>query len=342
MKYLSIIIPSYNMENYLSRAICSITVCRHLNDMEVIVVNDGSKDGTSRIAHHYADQYAGNVIVIDKQNGNYGSCINAGLKVATAKYVKVLDADDYLHSDNLDSIVDMLDGTDADMLITPFCKVDTEGRTQPSRHINLMPLNVYQVESLGNSKAILGIWMHEIIYRRQLLIDMGYRQTPGIGYTDMEWGFIPLLCVKTVEYIPSLLYYYQIGREGQSVDPAVHRRRYNEEIIVTRSMLQALSQAETKHTSAAVRQLLVEKMMGRLKTIYRQVLIVYQDDENKELRELTDWMKHTLPDVFARLMTLMLSTPLFPCPFIGWWYIGRHRRSLSYIASVYRKYKHLH
>jgi glycosyltransferase involved in cell wall biosynthesis len=341
MKYLSIIIPSYNMENYLSRAIGSITVCRHLHDMEVIVVNDGSKDSTSRIAHQYANQYTGDVIVIDKQNGNYGSCINAGLEVATAKYIKVLDADDYLHSDNLDGIMDILSGTDADMLITPFCKVDAEGCTQPPRHINLIPHKVYQTESLRKNKTILGIWMHEIIYRRQLLIDMGYRQTPGIGYTDMEWGFIPLLCVKTVEYIPTLLYYYQIGREGQSVDPAVHRRRYSEEITVTRSMLQALSQSEAYHTPTAVRQLLIEKMIGRLKTIYRQILIVYLDEENKELETLTDWVKATLPDVFTRLMKLKLSTPLFPCPFIRWWYTRKKPRLRACMTRAYRRYKHL-
>lgn len=341
MKYISIIIPSYNMETYLSRALDSITVCHHLKEIEVIVVNDGSKDNTSKIAHQYANQYIGDILVIDKENGNYGSCINEGLKVSTAKYVKVLDADDYLDSNNLDKIIDILIDSDTDMLITPFCKVNTYGHTEPPRHISLTPMKDYRIESLKSSKDILGIWMHEIIYNRQILIDMGYRQTPGISYTDMEWGFIPLLCVKTIKYIPLLLYYYQIGREGQTVDFSVHRRKYNEEITVTHNMLQALSQAETYHASADVRYLLAEKIMGRLKTVYRQILIVYKEEGNEELIQLTDWIKDNLHDIFDRLMSLKLSTPFFPIPFIRWWYTGKHHQLFYCFTTAYRKHKHI-
>lgn len=336
MKYLSIIIPSYNMEAYLAKAIESITTCAHLHEIEVLVVNDGSKDGTSQIGHHYADLHPGNVFVIDKHNGNYGSCINEGLKVATGKYVKILDADDYLHTAHLDQVVEELAHTDADMLVTPFCKVDADGHTQFQRRITLSPHADYQMDTIKNTKAILGIWMHEIAYRRQMLIDMGYQQTVGISYTDMEWGFVPLLCVKTVRYIPTVLYYYLTGREGQTVDPLVHRKKYYEEIMVTRSMLQALCKKEEYHTTPAVCHLLTLKIRGRLKIIYRQVLVVYQDFDNQELLELTNWMKDHHPILFASLMKMKLSKPLFPFPFIQWWYTG-NRHMLSRLIFIYKK-----
>ena len=99
-KLLSIIIPTYNMEKYLHKCLDSLVVSdENMVRLEVLVINDGSKDTSSQIAHEYEDKYSKTIRVVDKDNGNYGSCINRGLKEATGKYVKVLDADDYLDTD---------------------------------------------------------------------------------------------------------------------------------------------------------------------------------------------------------------------------------------------------
>ena len=83
MKTLSVIIPSYNMEEYLPYCLDSILIESVLSRLEVVVVNDGSNDSTSRIAHEYEMKYPDTVVVIDKSNGNYGSCINAGLNISS-------------------------------------------------------------------------------------------------------------------------------------------------------------------------------------------------------------------------------------------------------------------
>ncbi len=341
MKYLSIIIPSYNMEMFLPRAIDSIINCKHLHDIEVVVINDGSNDSTSMIGHKYADRYVGDVFIIDKSNGNYGSCINEGLKHITGKYVKVLDADDYLDTTNLDLVIDALLNTDVDMLVTPFCKVDNDNKKYMLRHITLSPYRDYSIDKLEKSKDILGIWMHEIIYKRRMLLEMNYLQTPGISYTDMEWVFIPLLRVKTVRYLPYVLYYYQTGRIGQTVDPSIHRKKYNDEITVTLSMAKALSKNRDCQTSAKAYNLLLRKIMKRQKTIYRQVLVAYQEYDNKELRSLTYWIKENNPDLFLHLMNMKLSVPLFPFPFVKWWYVGNKNRRFHYMVNLFRRYKHI-
>ena len=96
-KLLTIIIPTYNMEKYLDKCLSSLIVDDKelMTQLEVLVVIDGAKDRSSEIAHTYQDKYPDTYVVIDKENGNYGSCINRGLKEASGKYVKVLDADDY-------------------------------------------------------------------------------------------------------------------------------------------------------------------------------------------------------------------------------------------------------
>ena len=94
-KLLTIIIPSYNMEAYLEKAVQSLVVERELFDLlDIIIVNDGSKDQTLNIALLYANMYSSSISVIDKTNGNYGSCVNAGIKKAKGAFIKILDADD--------------------------------------------------------------------------------------------------------------------------------------------------------------------------------------------------------------------------------------------------------
>ena len=91
-KILSIIIPSYNMEAYLAKGLDSVLSIDNPSPLDVIVVNDGSKDGTLEIARSYATRFPGIVNVIDKENGHYGSCINAGLKIAQGKFRKADEA----------------------------------------------------------------------------------------------------------------------------------------------------------------------------------------------------------------------------------------------------------
>lgn len=92
-KQISIIIPTYNMEKYIGQCLDSLLI-PEFDEVEILVVNDGYKDRSSEIAHSYANRYPDSIRVIDKSNGNYGSCINAALPVATGRYVKILDADD--------------------------------------------------------------------------------------------------------------------------------------------------------------------------------------------------------------------------------------------------------
>lgn len=105
---LSIIIPSYNMEEYIGNNLKKLVAAQHLDKIEIIVVNDGSKDDTSAIAHEYQQQFPQNIIVVDKENAHYGSCINKGLTLARGKYFRILDADDFFESDALDAFIEKL------------------------------------------------------------------------------------------------------------------------------------------------------------------------------------------------------------------------------------------
>ena len=116
-KLLTIVVPAFNMEKYLRRCIDSICIESVMNRVQVIVVNDGSKDRTSEIAHEYEQKYPHYIQVIDKENGNYGSCMNVGLSLAKGKYFRTLDADDWYNTDAYEKFVKELEKTDADMIL---------------------------------------------------------------------------------------------------------------------------------------------------------------------------------------------------------------------------------
>lgn len=216
-KLLSIIVPSYNMEKYLPKCLGSLVVAPELMEkLEVLVVNDGSKDRTSEIAHEFEAKYPGVFRVIDKANGHYGSCINVALPLVKSKYVRVVDADDLVYTDSLTFYLNWLSDLDADVIITNFDRVDEfDNVLSQARYI--LPLNGFfsMDESLATNKDYIG--NPAITYRTKMLIELGYKQWENSAYTDMQWAMFPMARAKKVVFNPVVLYKYLIGREGQSV-----------------------------------------------------------------------------------------------------------------------------
>lgn len=226
-KVLSIIVPTYNMEKYLSYCMDSFLVGKNRDKLEVIIVNDGSRDKSLEIAKDYVLRYSDIFKIIDKKNGNYGSCINAALPLATAKYVKVVDADDSVDTKNLDDFISFLDNLDVDLAISDFVLVDENRKDFRYVSYNFdseeMPMNkVCITEKFKNME------MHAVTYRRELLIKSSYFQTEGISYTDQQWIFAPMAYVKKVGFFNKPVYRYLVGREGQTIDPVVKIKKMEE------------------------------------------------------------------------------------------------------------------
>lgn len=235
-KILTLIIPSYNMEHYIGKCLDSLLIHCHLNAVEVIVVNDGSQDRTSEIAHRYERMYVGIITVLDQVNGNYGSCINHALAVASGKYVKILDADDSFDTIHFERFISFLLQTDADLVLSDYVIVNTDGEITEKPYFNCSKLSSQgydDVVDLASPDFIAWIQMHAVTYRTELLVKMGYRQCEGLSYTDQQWIFAPMIYVKMVVFFHLPVYRYLIGREGQTMDPRVMKKqaRHLDEVI---------------------------------------------------------------------------------------------------------------
>lgn len=211
------------MEKYIRRCLNSLVLKNDdlFSYLEVLVINDGSGDLSSEIAHEYQIKYPTVFRVIDKDNGNYGSCINLGLKEATGKYIKVLDADDYFDSAALVIHMQFLLSTDVDMIITGYNIIDDHDKickriTFPYGEGNKMFLDDY----CGDTNFV-DFQMHGVTYKLSNITKNFYSQTEGVSYTDQEWIFRPVVYMNTFSYQKIFLYQYLVGRKGQTVDKDV-------------------------------------------------------------------------------------------------------------------------
>ena len=241
-KILSIIVPSYNMEAYLPKCLGSLIIDDKelLQKLDVIVVNDGSKDRTSEIAHEFESKYTGVFRVIDKPNGHYGSCINAALPVAKGEYVKVLDADDSVETAAFEKmlrvICEELEKGDsaADLIVSDYVSVDPDGKNLKRPKFGLQETS----RSLADiQEGWSRLTIHTICYRTQNLLKTGYRQTEGCAYTDTEWIIEPMVTVRRLRYLPIVVTHYLLGREGQTVDVKVLARSFQAILNITEGLV---------------------------------------------------------------------------------------------------------
>ena len=207
-KILSVIVPTYNMERYLDKCLGSLIINNEMlfQRLEVLVIIDGATDQSSAIAHSYQARYPEVFIVVDKTNGNYGSCINMGLDLATGKYIKVLDADDSFDTKSLEGYLKFLQSVDEDMIISPFVTVDEHGRELQRVSYDLPAEQSLTWKQLTPVFKKRSLQMHAVTYKTQNIRAINYRQTEGISYTDQEWIFTPLTTVNSAITYPHVLY----------------------------------------------------------------------------------------------------------------------------------------
>ncbi|MEE1315386.1 MAG: glycosyltransferase family A protein [Faecalimonas sp.] len=242
MKYISFAVPCYNSEGYMEHAISSILTGGE--DVEILIVNDGSADGTLEIANRYAEEYPNIVKVIDKENGGHGDAVNAGLREATGLYFKVVDSDDWVDVIALQRVLEVVRELVAkeklvDMLVSNYVYEKVGVRHKKVIHYqNVMPQDcIFSWRDLGRFRIGQYILMHSVMYRTELLKMCGLTLPKHTFYVDNIYVYYPLPHVKTLYYVNVNLYRYFIGREGQSVNEQNMIRRIDQQLLVTRTMI---------------------------------------------------------------------------------------------------------
>lgn len=329
-KVLTVIIPMYNMEKYLRKCLDSLIIEDNelFGTLEVLVVNDGSRDSSSAIAHEYQGRYPDVFRVIDKENGNYGSCVNRGLKEAAGKYVRVLDADDTFDTENFSCFLNYMADKDVDCVISDMMQVDGLGAEKEICRFNLPEDRSFSLAELG--EAVNDLWMHCVCYKAVNLRAMNYRQTEGISYTDQEWICLPMSVCRSLAYFPKVIYRYLVGRDGQTIDPLVWERNFWMEVQGAKEMMKY---RDSVHGSMVPDQNFIDlRIKIRMRAIYFAYLIKFSSFSNDELvRDLDSCLMaydRRMYDDFSAYT----YTKKIPVPVVKLW---RERR--FGLLSIYRK-----
>ncbi len=247
-KVLTVVVPTYNMEAYLAKCLDSVTNEYVPSSLEVIVVNDGSKDASLDIMKKYQEKRPDIIKVIDKKNGHYGSCINAGLREATGRYFRPLDADDWFDTDALVHLLKELETATADLVVTLRTEhILTKTGEVKERAYPLSSIEYGRTYDLTDFRfADYAVHedfnMHSMAWRTELLRKSGLQCNEGVCYTDFQYCTAPISHARSFVAYDLFLYHYNIGREGQSVGQAAMQRNFSHIVSVLRSLLEDLEQ----------------------------------------------------------------------------------------------------
>ena len=336
-KILTVVIPTYNMEKYLRKCLDSLIIedKELFNTLEVLVVNDGSKDSSSAIAHEYQDKFPNVFRVVDKENGNYGSCVNRGLREATGKYIKILDADDSYDNNNLSKFLELLCQIDVDLILSNYLVVNGHGKVR-----RLVKYDVPSCVDLSFPeyiKDIKGIEMHSVTYKCANIRNIHYVQTEGVSYTDLEWVFSPLVTVKTFYYFNSVIYRYLVGREGQTVELSTYHKRFYDRMKGVWSMINSYKDiCGRSDLNASYTDYLEKCLIGRLEGIYLSCLVVNRNAT--PIVEMDMRIKNEIDYVYNKLNDSIVNK-LIKYKYIRYWRLTQSLPPLyvSYIHKLIKK-----
>lgn len=298
------------MEKYIGKCLDSLLI-PELDQVEVLVVNDGSKDCSSEIAHEYANRFPNSIRVIDKENGNYGSCINAALPQCTGRYVKILDADDTFDTTNFSIFVQTIATIDVDALITPFIRIK-EGSMVPYMRCfyNLqeeekgIKLDAEESNKFLNSKLLT---MHSLAYNTDVFRRFSYHQTEGISYTDTIWAIVPSSYCNTFMFLDIEIYRYLIGREGQTTDVNQVGKLAQSFFRVAEDLLDYYQSFNGKHMN---RDRFLAQVCFYHKSFYRELMRHVSHELSKKYKSHDSLLKKEYPEVFDAVRSIRYSDEL--------------------------------
>lgn len=305
VKLLSVAIPCYNSENYMRHCIDSLLPGG--DEVEILIVDDGSaKDRTAEIADEYEKNYPGICRAIHQENGGHGEAVNAGLRRAQGIYFKVVDSDDWVDEEAYMEVLRALrrfvyGNQTLDMLVSNFV-YEKQGakRKRVMNYRTALPKD--QVVGWDDVKMfMLGqyILMHSVIYRTELLHQCGLELPKHTFYVDNIFVFQPLPYVKTMYYLDVNFYRYFIGREDQSVNEQVMIGRIDQQIQVTKLMIDYYNQG--KMQSWKLRHYMIRYL--EIMMVISSILAIRSgtDENMKKKKELWQYVKKKNMLLFLRL-----------------------------------------
>lgn len=331
-KILSVSIAAYNIEATLREVLNPFLMDQVRERVDVMIVDDGSKDNTAQIALEYQNNYPDTFRLISKQNGGWGSTLNTGMRAARGKYFKQLDGDDYFSYENLPAYLDYLEKADSDIVHTPFVTYSdaSGGILNVLNDFSWRDYFSYPKERTLLLSECVGIRpeMHNFAIKSKLLQENNITITEHCFYTDVEYGLKAFSVSTTISFYERPIYYYRLAFSGQSMGLGGIRKHYSENQKMLMGMLEYYKNEVTEQWA---KEMMFNRLSAVCDLMYRMYFALKcTKTQKKELIEFDRILRENYSEfyrsVHARPVVILRKTKFFGYWLIGHWKMSRDRR----------------
>lgn len=307
-KVLTIVVPTYNVEKYLDRCILSLTADKDILDMlDIIIVNDGSKDNSLKIAREYEKKFPNCIRVVDKENGGHGSTINRGLKEARGKYFRILDSDDWVNIDDFPKYVKDLSKLDVDIIVTDYTLMKVFDSSEFVVKYNIEKNKKTKFDDLDLKKLYPNYFGNAAItFKTEKLRKANLYLDEKCFYVDMEYIVLPIKEIDSYIYLDYNIYRYFIGRIDQSVniDSYVKNRKMHEKVL--KRLIDFYEKEDLTETKHEYVKYIISFMLNSHYSIYTKAKLPSKDCK-KEIKEFDKYLKDNAKDLYTNTNKLFRS-----------------------------------
>lgn len=338
MKVLTFVIPAYNSEQYLDKCIPSMLNPEVLDKLEIIVVNDGSTDGTAAVAEKHCAQYPATVRLISQENKGHGGALNTGCAAAQGKYLKVIDADDWVVTENLPEFIRLLETCESDVVLTHHHTIDIstgeikKWRSYPSEFGREYTFEEIMADRQSFDRSLT---FHGITYRTAFYHEFGHQLMEHVFYEDHEYATYPCCFAKGITPFDLFLYEYRIGDVSQSVSNINQMKRIGHIEAVVQRMVE---EYQTMPESAGKRYAAM-KIEGLLLSHLTTALLVNPD--KKAGRRMAQIQMARCKTNIPEIYTLAKRKYQVFC-LLNWFHIGKKSWDRLINTSIYTKLQNKH
>ena len=342
MKLITFTIPCYNSQDYMRHCIDNIVAAG--DEVEVIIVNDGSKDDTGKIADEYQKKYPTIVKAIQKENGGHGSGVMAGIHNASGLFYKVVDSDDWVETKDVLNMLDLIkkhlsEGVTIDLYITNYVYEHAADNTQFVMHYRkcLPSENIIEWNDMKHVKTETFFLMHSLMYRLEVLKDSKMELPNHTFYVDDIYAYTPLPFVKKIFYHDLDLYHYFIGRDDQSVNYKTMCKRYEQQMRVFKEMFTAYRYEEILNQPTRLKKYMFKWLMTVCAITIMTIVGTNEDKpiRKKAYKEYFTQLKNIDRKLYNKIRHRTLCSIAFNFP--GFW--GKHFLAIVVYGSLRKRLK---
>lgn len=300
MNVLSFIIPAYNSQAFLDKCLSSMIVAELLEKMEILIVNDGSTDATEEIARSYVERYPNTVRLICQENKGHGGALNTGCAAARGKYLKVIDADDWVQTQSLPAFLAELESCEADVVLTHHHTIDVgTGEVKTWRNYPEEFGKAYDLDQVMSHWKCFdrSLTFHGITYRRDFYQTHSSPLLEHVFYEDHEYATFPCCRARTLVCLDLIVYEYRIGDAAQSVSQINQLKR----LPHTEAVIRRMTESYGKLPEGAGKRYAAMKIQGLVLSYLTTTLLTNPDRKvgAEQARAMMDYCRIAAPEAAA-------------------------------------------